>query len=259
MKNKVGAVNAEIEGRKRLAYVSWHSGSETFNLADVEVALENNSSRTLITHELRHKGGLTVKYEPVLTFIDSGSFSLTYEQAGVWASGDSAGQRADGDIGTATYTFTSTNGYIVELVCAWRAMGSNKIAATPSCEIVDFDKSRLYESYFRAVRDRKFRTLILGQYPRCAISGESEISALDAAHIYEVRHGGADTADNGLVLRKDLHALFDAHILRLDENGIFTLQKPLELYNEMFATPRRLTAEKTKAVLANIKARNTEL
>jgi hypothetical protein len=44
----------------------------------------------------------------------------------------------------------------------------------------------------------------------CVLTGEREIDALEAAHILSVEDGGAETDKNMVLMRADLHALFDA-------------------------------------------------
>jgi putative restriction endonuclease len=56
-----------------------------------------------------------------------------------------------------------------------------------------------------------FRTLIADTYQRrCAVTGERALPALDAAHIRSVQSGGRHLVNNGLLLRSDVHRLFDA-------------------------------------------------
>jgi len=56
-----------------------------------------------------------------------------------------------------------------------------------------------------------FRTVITDAYDRrCAITGERALPALDAAHIRSVKSGGQHLIPNGLLLRSDVHRLFDA-------------------------------------------------
>ena len=45
---------------------------------------------------------------------------------------------------------------------------------------------------------------------RCAITQERTLPALEAAHIRPYVDGGAHEAQNGLLLRRDIHSLFDA-------------------------------------------------
>ena len=56
-----------------------------------------------------------------------------------------------------------------------------------------------------------FRTLITDAYQRrCAISGEKTLPALEAAHIKPYAESGPHAISNGLLLRSDLHKLFDS-------------------------------------------------
>ena len=43
----------------------------------------------------------------------------------------------------------------------------------------------------------------------CAVTGEHSAPALEAAHIVPYREGGPHRIDNGLLLRSDVHRLFD--------------------------------------------------
>jgi len=56
-----------------------------------------------------------------------------------------------------------------------------------------------------------FRVLVTDIYRRrCAITNERTLPALEAAHIRPYADGGAHEASNGLLLRRDVHSLFDA-------------------------------------------------
>lgn len=59
-----------------------------------------------------------------------------------------------------------------------------------------------------------FRILVTDIYHRrCAITRERTLPALDAAHIQPYSKGGVHEASNELLLRRDLHSLFDAGYL----------------------------------------------
>ena len=47
------------------------------------------------------------------------------------------------------------------------------------------------------------------EHRRCAITGERTLPALDAAHIKPFAAAGENRVPNGLLLRSDLHRLFD--------------------------------------------------
>lgn len=67
-----------------------------------------------------------------------------------------------------------------------------------------------------------FRLLVTDAYQRrCAVTGERTLPVLDAAHIKPYAAAGPHDLRNGLLLRKDLHALFDA--------GYVTVSPSLEL------------------------------
>ena len=56
-----------------------------------------------------------------------------------------------------------------------------------------------------------FRVLVTDIYQRrCAVTRERTLPALEAAHIRPYGDGGAHEARNGLLLRRDIHSLFDA-------------------------------------------------
>jgi hypothetical protein len=76
----------------------------------------------------------------------------------------------------------------------------------------------LRETVLRAIALRRgqpeFRRLLLGLYnERCAMSGCDAAAALEAAHILPIAEDGDHGACNGLLLRADLHTLFDLHYI----------------------------------------------
>lgn len=65
-----------------------------------------------------------------------------------------------------------------------------------------------------------FRLMISDTYQRrCAITGEKTFPILEAAHIKPVSRGGENRIDNGLLLRSDLHTLFDLGYLTITPPG----------------------------------------
>ena len=55
-----------------------------------------------------------------------------------------------------------------------------------------------------------FRILVTDAYQRrCTITGERTLPALEAAHIKPYSEGGSHDPQNGLLFRRDIHALFD--------------------------------------------------
>ena len=75
-----------------------------------------------------------------------------------------------------------------------------------------------------------FRAATLQAYGfRCALTGETALPALEAAHIMDHAKGGPHHSDNALLLRSDIHKLFDAGYLGLDSDWRIIVSPLLEL------------------------------
>jgi putative restriction endonuclease len=69
-----------------------------------------------------------------------------------------------------------------------------------------------------------FRVLVTDGYERrCAVSGEKTLPILDAAHIRSYADGGVHEGSNGLLLRTDIHKLFDLGYVTVDEDRKFVV------------------------------------
>jgi predicted restriction endonuclease len=63
---------------------------------------------------------------------------------------------------------------------------------------------------------RRFREALLTAFDRCcAVSGCAVVELLEAAHISPYKGEHTDRPDNGLLLRADLHTLFDLDLLTI--------------------------------------------
>lgn len=64
-----------------------------------------------------------------------------------------------------------------------------------------------------------FRALVTDAYDRkCAVTGERTLPVLQAAHIKPVTREGAHMVQNGMLIRSDLHILYDQGLLAVDED-----------------------------------------
>lgn len=71
-----------------------------------------------------------------------------------------------------------------------------------------------------------FRILVTDIYRRrCAVTGERTLPALDAAHIKPYGDGGEHEAPNGILLRRDIHSLFDAGYVTVTPNLRFEVSR----------------------------------
>jgi putative restriction endonuclease len=76
---------------------------------------------------------------------------------------------------------------------------------------------------------RSFRIVITDTYRRrCAVTRERALPALQAAHIRPVSEGGLHTVDNGLLLRADIHALYDGGYVTVTPDLTFRASRRLK-------------------------------
>jgi len=90
-------------------------------------------------------------------------------------------------------------------------------------------RSRKTASILERPTQAKFRREILEAYRRtCFLSGETMLDVLVAAHIVPVENGGPDSTANGILLRADLHILYDAGHIRISSDGKIHLSDALK-------------------------------
>ncbi|RWF24034.1 MAG: HNH endonuclease [Mesorhizobium sp.] len=106
-----------------------------------------------------------------------------------------------------------------------------------------------------------FRVVVTDAYDRrCAVSGERTLPILDAAHIRSYADGGIHEASNGVLLRTDIHKLFDLGYVTFDEKRRFVVSGRLkadfdngkhyyDLHGDSLRDPRVSTAFPSEAAL----------
>jgi len=83
------------------------------------------------------------------------------------------------------------------------------------------EKKRVVTSRLQRNQAR-FRNALLACETSCVLTGESSIDALEAAHIIPSKEGGAEVIQNGILLRADIHRLYDAGKFLIDPSGQIT-------------------------------------
>lgn len=81
-------------------------------------------------------------------------------------------------------------------------------------------RGHLHFAYAR-LGQTTFREALVGAYGQCAVSREHSEPALDAAHIESYAAGGPSTIQNGLLLRADIHRLYDRHYVSVTPDDEF--------------------------------------
>lgn len=118
----------------------------------------------------------------------------------------------------------------------------------------------------RAVAQRRgqplFRAKLLDAYGgRCAITGCSAVEVLEAAHVLPYKGEHTNRVDNGLLLRADLHTLFDCQLLWITPDHTVALAPSLlatdyaELQGKQLALPASPAHRPNPAHLAEHAAR----
>ncbi len=105
-----------------------------------------------------------------------------------------------------------------------------QIAAEPAPPIDNDHDARVRELRAVALREgqSEFRSALLDAYDRrCVITGCGVLEILEAAHICPYRGEHTHRMDNGLLLRSDLHTLFDKGMVYIDAEGFVQIDNRL--------------------------------
>ncbi|AWH52070.1 HNH endonuclease [Stenotrophomonas sp. ESTM1D_MKCIP4_1] len=86
-------------------------------------------------------------------------------------------------------------------------------------DVVD-ERQRVLAAIVRRRGQPAFRTSLLKAYGgHCAMSGCDVVDALEAAHIHPYLGQASNAVSNGLLLRADIHTLFDLYLVAVDPDS----------------------------------------
>ena len=90
-------------------------------------------------------------------------------------------------------------------------------------------RKKINTSICRRQGQRKFREKVLNAYGRkCAITNCCISATLEAAHIIPYKGSATNHIKNGILLRADIHTLFDLDLLKIDENYSIHIDKSID-------------------------------
>jgi predicted restriction endonuclease len=90
------------------------------------------------------------------------------------------------------------------------------------------DRKRQERAIAIRLGQRGFRARLVAAYAgRCAVTGYSALAALEAAHIAPYRGEHSHDVRNGLLLRADIHTLFDLKLLTVTPDWIIHVSQEL--------------------------------
>lgn len=99
--------------------------------------------------------------------------------------------------------------------------------------VQNIERKRYNKNNVRPLQTQ-FRQELLSVSDRCLVTRVRMTGLLEAAHIKPHKYNGPEAKDNGILLRRDIHYLFDSGNLRIDVDGnIFISQPVLEDYGRI--------------------------
>lgn len=110
-------------------------------------------------------------------------------------------------------------------------------------------RQRVFAEIVRRRGQPKFRKSLLDAYGNCcAVTGCNVEAVLEAAHIIPYLDGDTNHVSNGLLLRADIHTLYDLGELRIDPNGVIHVSERLKdsIYGPYEGKTIRLPSDKNK-------------
>jgi hypothetical protein len=122
---------------------------------------------------------------------------------------------------------------------------------------VEDARQRIFAAILRRQGQQAFRRKLLKAYRnKCAITGNEILWVLEAAHITPYRGAKTNTLANGLVLRADIHTLFDLGLISVDPAALTVKISSLlhgteyaALEGSPLAIPAKPSARPSKAAL----------
>ena len=119
-------------------------------------------------------------------------------------------------------------------------------------------RERILASIVRRRGQPEFRHTLLEAYDgKCAITGCDAEDALEAAHIIPYLGVETNRVTNGLLLRADIHVLFDMGLIAIDTSNMTLLVSPdLERTEYNLLADKHLRFPKNLSLAPNIEALN---
>ena len=92
------------------------------------------------------------------------------------------------------------------------------------------EKKRVLAEQVRREKQGEFRKALMNAYSgSCAVTGVDVPEVLQAAHIDPYRGKKSQVVTNGMILRADIHLLYDSHLLTvLPEKRVMRISQQLE-------------------------------
>jgi len=124
------------------------------------------------------------------------------------------------------FAHSGGSGTEIELLSAEQERSAFESHAFDAHGVIDA-RERVLAQIVRRRGQRQFREKLLAAYDRrCAITGCDQVEVLEAAHIVPYMGPATDDVQNGLLLRADIHTLFDLGLLTVEPEALEVLLAP---------------------------------
>lgn len=105
--------------------------------------------------------------------------------------------------------------------------GTEEVDADFTPESIEDARERVTASIVRRRGQPEFRQSLIAAYGgRCAVTGCDAVEALEAAHIMPYLGPATNRPANGLLLRADIHTLFDLNLIAIDSTTMTVVIAP---------------------------------
>lgn len=119
----------------------------------------------------------------------------------------------------------SGNGSNISLSIAARIIKKRRSIREP--KDIESAKEKIAQTIASRQGQEKFRQDLINNYGvRCLITGPNIENILEAAHIKPYSEGGTFKISNGLLLRADIHTLFDLGLIAIDTKDMSVIVSP---------------------------------
>jgi len=137
----------------------------------------------------------------------------------------------------------------IELLTAEQERLASANQSFDASSIVDA-RERVLAQIVRRRGQREFRENLLAAYDRrCAVTACDAVDALEAAHIVPYKGPATNDVSNGLLLRADIHTLFDLGLIAVEPEGMTVVLSPKlggNAYRELRSRKLRMPRDSSK-------------
>lgn len=208
--------------------LEWLIGTEYIPISLMTLS---HSTSVKHTYEAWKADGVVQRYNvtSVIKPVDQGRFRLiiTYDDSANLQLARLPNSESLWGTSTIDLDATSQHGY-----AKWVGKYTDEYDGQTTWERIDSglteSKRRKYVSQLQR-QQQLLRAALIATDGACALTGEECSDVLDAAHIIPAYRGGREVIENALLLRADLHRLFDAGHFSFDGKGRVRANQTLPL------------------------------